>query len=206
MSTQDRVTFYFNPMSRARTVHWMLEEVGAPFDVQLLDFRKGEHKSPAYLKINPMGKLPAIVHRGVVVTEVPAICTYLADAFPQARLAPEVHDPRRGEYYRWLFYTASCFEPAMLDLTHPRTGQPQPSFVGHGRSEDVIRTIEGAVRDGFLLKDRFTTADLVLSSQIAFALWQNWLPASAALKNYVALCQDRPAFQRHLKSVETLGH
>src|SRR4051812_1196286 len=95
------ITFFHNPMSRARTVHWMLEEVGAPYDVHVLDFAKREHKAPSFLAVNPMGKVPAIVHDGVVVTESAAICAYLADAFPDAKLAPRLDDPMRGAYYRW---------------------------------------------------------------------------------------------------------
>src|SRR5689334_8952331 len=97
----DVVTFYYNPMSRARMAHWMLEEVQAPYEIKVIDFGKREHKSPEFLKINPMGKLPAIKHKGVVITETPAICAYLADAFPKAGLAPKVDDPKRGSYLRW---------------------------------------------------------------------------------------------------------
>jgi glutathione S-transferase len=96
----DKIVFYHNPVSRARIVHWMLEEVGAPYDMKVLDFQKGEHKRPEYLAVNPMGKLPAIVHRGTAVTEAAAICAYLADAFPEAGLAPALNDPKRGTYLR----------------------------------------------------------------------------------------------------------
>ena len=96
------ITFYTNPMSRGRIVHWLLDELGVPYDMKILDFEKGEHKTPAYLKINPMGKVPAIVHRGIVVTECGAICAYLADAYPKAGLAPAFDDPQRGTYLRWI--------------------------------------------------------------------------------------------------------
>src|ERR1700684_2513694 len=95
--------FYHNPQSRGRIARWMLEEVGAPYEVRVVDFKSGAHKAPAYLAVNPMGKLPAIVHRGAVVTECAAICAYLADAFPAAGLAPALDDPKRGSYLRWLF-------------------------------------------------------------------------------------------------------
>ena len=116
----ERVTFYHNPMSRGRIAHWMLEESGAPYDVKILSFEKGEHKAPEYLAINPMGKVPAIVHRGTVVTEAAAICAYLADAFPQNDLAPALDDPARGTYYRWLFFGAGCIEPALVDRLFAR--------------------------------------------------------------------------------------
>src|SRR5688500_18243314 len=100
----DEIVFYHNPLSRGRIAHWMLEEVGAPYRIELLDLEKGEHKKPAYLAINPMGKIPTITHRGVVITEAADICTYLADAFPAAKLAPSIDDPARGTYLRWLFF------------------------------------------------------------------------------------------------------
>ena len=122
----DTIVFYTNPMSRGRIVHWMLEEIGAPYRTELLSFDKNEHKTPAFLAINPMGKVPTIVHRGVVVTEAAAICTYLADAFPKAGLAPAFDDPARGTYLRWMFFGAGCIEPAIIDrmLERPATLRP----------------------------------------------------------------------------------
>ena len=111
----DKVTLYTNPMSRGRTVHWLLDELGAPYDVKVLDLAKGEQKTPEYLAINPMGKVPAIVHRGVVVTEAAAICVYLADAFPKAGLAPKLDDLKRGTYLRWIFFGVGALDPAVVD-------------------------------------------------------------------------------------------
>src|SRR5919107_1164307 len=105
MSLTDELVFYTHPMSRGRIVRWMLEEVGQPYRTEILEFGT-TMKGPEYLAINPMGKVPAITHRGVVVTETAAICAYLADAFPEAGLAPDISDPKRGTYYRWLFFTA----------------------------------------------------------------------------------------------------
>ncbi|HLL24754.1 MAG TPA: glutathione S-transferase N-terminal domain-containing protein, partial [Kofleriaceae bacterium] len=104
----DELVLYYNPMSRAQIAHYMLEEVGAPYRLEHVKFEQREHKSEQFLAINPMGKLPTLVHGSVVVTEAPAICAYLADAFPAAKLAPPVDDRRRGTYYRWLFFAASC--------------------------------------------------------------------------------------------------
>src|SRR5215471_8917490 len=111
----DEIVFYSNPMSRGRIVHWMLEEIGAPYRFEVVNLEQGEHKKPAFLAVNPMGKVPALVHRGVVITEAAAMCAYLADAFPQAKLAPPTDSPARGTYYRWLFFGAGCVEPAMID-------------------------------------------------------------------------------------------
>ncbi len=110
----DELVFYTNPMSRGRTVRWMLEEVGQPYRTELLDYA-GAMKAPGYLAINPMGKVPALTHGASVVTEGSAICAYLADAFPDAGLAPPMGDPRRGTYYRWLFFAAGPFEAAVIN-------------------------------------------------------------------------------------------
>ena len=111
----DKVVLYTNPMSRGRIVHLLLEELGAPYELKTLSFEKREHKAPQYLAVNPMGKVPAIVHRGAVVTETAAICVYLADEFPAAGLAPKIGDPERGPYLRWFFFGAACFDPAIVD-------------------------------------------------------------------------------------------
>ena len=137
----NKITFYYNPMSRGRISHWMLEEVGADYETKILKWETNDQKSPEYLKINPMGKIPAIVHQNVVVTENAAICAYLADLFPEKHLAPVIDDPLRGSYYRWLFFVATCMEPAILDKTHPRKDSPKPNMLGHGTYEDLVRTL-----------------------------------------------------------------
>jgi glutathione S-transferase len=128
----DAIAFYHNPQSRGRIVHWMLEEVNAPYEIKVVDFDKKEHKSPAFLAINPMGKIPAIVHRNTVVTECAAICAYLADAFPSAGLAPALDDPQRGTYLRWLFFGAGCVEPAIIDHMFSRPPPSRPTAMGYG--------------------------------------------------------------------------
>src|SRR5216110_2034177 len=110
----DELVFYTNPMSRGRIVRWMLEEVGQPYRTELLDYGT-TMKAPAYLAVNPMGKVPAIRHGDTIVTEGPAICAYLADAFPEAGLAPPPGDPRRGPYYRWLFFAHGPLEQAVVN-------------------------------------------------------------------------------------------
>lgn len=195
----DQITFYYNPMSRGRTVHWMLEEIQAPYETKLLNWQSADHKKPEYLAINPMGKIPAIVHRNVVVTEVPAILTYLADAFPAARMAPDVHSPERGAYYRWLFFAASNIEPAMTDLKHPRVNAPPPSHAGHGTSEDVVRTLEKTLANGYLVGNRFSTADLFMSANVGWWMHTGFLEPRPVFQQYVALCQDRPSFKRHME-------
>src|ERR1041385_593545 len=110
-----KLTLYHAAPSRSSIVHWMLEEVGEPYDIHLISFKKGENLQPAYLAINPMGKVPALKHGDTVITEVAAICTYLADEFPEKRLNIPVGTPRRGVYLKWLFFAPGCLEPAVTD-------------------------------------------------------------------------------------------
>ncbi|HEX7082159.1 MAG TPA: glutathione S-transferase family protein [Gammaproteobacteria bacterium] len=191
------LVFYHNPMSRARIVHWMLEEVEASYEVELIRFDKNEHKAPEYLAINPMGKLPAIVHRGTVVTESAAICAYLADAFPDAGLAPNVRSPDRGTYYRWLFFAAGCLEPALVDKMLDRPDPGRPSAIGYGTYRDTLDTLEQAVAKGpYLLGERFTAADLYVASQIGWGLMTKALEPRPALVDYSTRCTERPAAKR----------
>lgn len=123
----DEIVFYHNPRSRAQMVHWMLEEAGAPYRIVPIDFERGENRTPAFLAVNPMGRLPAIEHRGQGVTETAAIIAYVADAFPAAGLAPSVDDPLRGPYRRWLFFGADCVEPALIDQMFQRPPVERPA-------------------------------------------------------------------------------
>ncbi|MCB0415599.1 MAG: glutathione S-transferase, partial [Bdellovibrionales bacterium] len=181
----EKIIFYYNPQSRGRISHWMLEEVGANYEIKSLKWDSKDQKSAEYLKINPMGKIPAIVHKNNIVTENAAICAYLADIFPQAKMAPSLEDPKRGSYYRWFFFAASCIEPAMWDKTHPRQNNPQPSQLGHGSYEDVVRTLELAVADGFLLRDQFSAADLYLASNLEWYLFSKVLEPKPVFTNYI---------------------
>ena len=132
------LTLYHAIPSRSSIARWMLEEVGEPYDVQLLDLQAGDNQKPAYLAVNPMGKVPAIDHDGVVVTESAAICTYLADAFPKAGLSVPVGDKRRGPYLKWLFFGPSCIEPAITDRAYPRKEEARRGTLGHGDYDTVI--------------------------------------------------------------------
>lgn len=192
----EKVTFYHNPMSRGRIARWMLEEVDADYETIVLDWKKAEHKGAAYLKINPMGKIPTIVHRGITVTETPAICAYLADAFPKAGLSPALDSLDRGTYLRWFFFVAGCFEPALLDLTNPRVHKVEASHAGHGTSADTFKTLEIAISKGFILGSKFSAADLYIASSIGYALFTKQLEPKPIFVDYVRRCQDRPAFRR----------
>lgn len=193
----DSIVFYHSPMSRGRIVHWMLEETGAPYEVKLVRFDRNEHKKPEFLAVNPMGKLPAIVHRGVVVTEAAAICAYLADAFPQAALAPAPTDPARGTYLRWLFFGAGCVEPALIDRMFARPQVERPATLGYGNYDDTLNVLEKAISPGpFILGQTFSAADVYIASGIGWGLQVKSLEPRPAFLAYVERCSQRPAFQR----------
>ena len=192
-----KLTLYTNPMSRGRIARWMLEEVGQPYDVVILDYGT-TMKGSDYLAINPMGKVPALTHGDAIVTEGAAICAYLADAFPEAGLAPPPGDPARAAYYRWLLFTAGPFESA---VTNRSLGFVTPAdkgrMAGYGSFAAVMDAIEGAVAgDGWLTGDRFTAADLYVASQLSFGLQFGTIDRRAAFEAYVALATERPAYNR----------
>jgi glutathione S-transferase len=188
------LVFYTNPMSRGRTIRWMLEELGQPYTTELLDYDSGM-KAPAYLAINPMGKVPALQHGDVVVTECAAICAYLADAFPQAGLAPLPGDPQRAPYYRWLFYAAGPLEAAITNriLQLPIPAGRERSL-GYGCYENVMDVLEQAVSKGdYVAGGRFSAADLYLGSQIGNGLRFNMIDKRPAFETYFARLAARPA-------------
>src|SRR6266481_4061268 len=199
----EEIVLYYNPMSRARIAHLMLEEVGKPYRMELVRFDKGEHKTPAFLAVNPMGKLPALVHRGTAVTEAAAICAYLADAFPAAGLAPALDSPQRGTYYRWMFFGAGCVEPALMDRMMSRPAPPRPSSNGYGCYEDTVGTLEKALTPGpYILGDRFSAADVYIGSQIRFGLMMKSLEAKPVFETYAARLAERPAAKRVAEQAE----
>ena len=196
-----KIVFYHNPQSRAAMVHWMLEEVGAEYEKVHIDFQKGEHKAPAFLAINPMGKIPVLVVDGTVVTEVPAIIAWLADAYPDSGLAPAVGTPERGAYYRWLFFGGSCIEPAMSDTMFERPPVARKGALGWGSLDDVVATLEAGLRPGpWLLGERFSAADVYVGAELGWAahLGVQQIKDSPIILDYVTRCRQRPAYQRTL--------
>jgi len=191
---QDTPLLFHMPQTRSATILWMLEETGAPYDVHVFSPKTGEHRAPEYLAINPMGKVPALKHRGEVTTEVCAICAYLADAYPDARLAPVLTDSQRGPYLKWLFFYAGCIEPAVTDRSLNREPGPRAT-VGYGSYDDVVATLRGELEreKPFLTGENFTAADLVMAAALrwltSFGLW----PDELAFKSYVARCTSRPS-------------
>lgn len=192
----DELVFYTHPMSRGRIIRWMLEEVGQPYTTKVMAW--GENKSPEYLAINPMGKVPAIVHGGTVVTECAAICAYLADAFPQAGLAPPPGSRLRGPYYRWLFFGAGPIEQAVsVTFLGVEPTDEQRQMVGFGCMRDVLDTLEGALKGrDYLVGDSFTAADLYIASHLGWGMQFGTLEKRPVFEAYVARCTARPADQR----------
>jgi glutathione S-transferase len=192
----DELVLYTNPMSRGTIAHWMLEEVAVPYRLELLRFDQSEHKRPEFLAINPMGKVPTLLHGKTVVTEAAAICTYLADAFPAAHLAPGLNDPARGAYLRWLFFGAGCIEPAMVDRSFDRP-DVRGSVLGYGSYADTMNTLEYALTPGpFILGDTFSAADVYIGAAIGWGLMAKNMEARPRFLEYSARCKARPAYQR----------
>ena len=191
----ETLTLYTNPMSRGQIARWMLEEVGAPYDTVILDYT-ADMKAPDYLAINPMGKVPAIVHNGTIITECAAICAYLADAFPAANLAPPL--AARGPYYRWLFFAAGPVEAA---ITNASLGFSLPEgrerMAGYGTLDDTLNALEQAVsRDTWICGNQFTAADVYVGAQIDWGLAFGTMPARPAFTSYADRLRARPAYLR----------
>ncbi|WP_207460114.1 glutathione S-transferase family protein [Azospirillum sp. SYSU D00513] len=193
----DDFVLYTHPMSRGRVVRWMLEEIGRPYRTELLDYGTGM-KAPDYLAINPMGKVPAIRHGAVVVTEVAAICAYLADAFPEAGLAPPPASPLRGPYYRWLFFGAGPVEAAATNKAFGFEVPPERrAMAGYGCLADVLDTLEGALEEReYLAGEAFTAADLYVGSQLDWGMMFGTLEKRPAFERYVQRLVSRPAAAR----------
>ncbi|CAA9345396.1 MAG: Glutathione S-transferase [uncultured Microvirga sp.] len=193
----DELTLYTHPMSRGRVARWMLEEIGQPYRAEMLDFGT-TMKAPAYLAVNPMGKVPALRHGEVVVTETAAICAYLADAFPQAGLAPAPGDRLRGAYYRWLFFAAGPLEAA---ATNKAMGFVLPEgkqgMAGYGSFAAVMDAVDAALARGdYLVGDGFTAADLYLGSHLGWGMMFGTVEKRPAFERYVGRINARRAAKR----------
>jgi glutathione S-transferase len=193
----DELVFYTHPQSRGRIVRWMLEEIGQPYRTELLEYCT-TMKAPSYLAINPMGKVPAIRRGDMVVTEAAAICAYLADAFPDARLAPPVGDRLRGPYYRWLFFVAGPLEAAWTNKAMGFVVPPERErMMGYGRFETVVDVLEQAVSGAqYMVGDRFTAADVYVGSGLGFGMQFGMIEKRPAFEQYWQRLSARPAALR----------
>ncbi|HEY4144423.1 glutathione S-transferase family protein [Pinirhizobacter sp.] len=192
----DELVFYTNPMSRGRIARWMMEETGQPYRTEIVPF--DGMKSAQYRSINPMGKVPAIVHRGTVVTECAAICAYLADAFPQANLAPPAGDLRRGPYYRWMFFAAGPLEAAVTNKSLGFQVPPdREAMAGYGNFEATMDALEHAVKQNeYICGSQFTAADVYVGSHVGWGLMFGTIDKRPAFVEYAGRLQSRPAAQR----------
>jgi glutathione S-transferase len=183
--------------SRSSITRWMLEEVGEPYDIHLLNLQTGENRAPAYLAVNPMGKVPALDHDGVIITEASAICAYLADVFHRAGLNIPVGDKRRGPYLKWLFFGPSCVEPAVTDRAFPRKEEARRGMLGYGDYDTVIDVLAKAVAGGpYILGEQFTAADVVIGSGLRWGMMFKLIPERKEFAGYVGRLSERPAFKR----------
>lgn len=191
------LTLYHAAPSRSSIVLWMLEELGQPYDIKLIKLSVGDNLKPDYLATNPMGKVPALKHGDTVITEAAAICTYLADEFPGAKLSIPVGTPRRGVYLKWLFFGPSCIEPAVIDRAAPRKEEARRGMLGYGDFDTVMSVVAQAVaKRPWLMGEQFTTADVIVGANIRWGMMFKMIPPRQEFLDYAARIAARPAAQR----------
>jgi glutathione S-transferase len=189
------IVLYHSIASRAFVPLWLLEELGIPYRIASTNISKGEQKAPGYLRVNPMGKVPALDDGGVIVTEVPAICIYLADKYSYGTLAPKIDDPRRGPYLKWMVFSTAVFEPAAWLL--PATTDKEASGIGWGKRDTVFGLLEDALTPGpYLLGENFSAADVALGGIFTMAMFNKKVPERPAFVAYNDRIGDRPAAKR----------
>lgn len=190
------ITFYHAPNSRSGGTLSLLEELGADYELQVVNLKTGEQRQPAYRGINPMGKVPAIRHGDALITEQPAVFLYLADLFPEAGLAPAIGDPLRGPYTRWLVYYGSSFEPAIVDRSLRRDPAP-PSTSPYGTWDDVFNTLTAQLAKGpYMLGERFTAVDVLWGGALHWTTMFEIVPETPVIRAYIDRVITRPAMQR----------
>jgi glutathione S-transferase len=196
------IVLHYAPRTRSFRALWFLEELGRPYRIALVDIEKGEHKRPEFLKLNPMGKLPAVVDQGVPIAESGAILLYLADKYSSGVLAPRPDDPKRADYLRWLFFAAGVMEPAFGEKFFKWQDVPARR-AAWGAFADMERVAtEGIVPGPYLLGGQFTAADVFVCSNFHWGLLTKLFPEKGAIADYVGRCAARSALQRSLKIEE----
>jgi glutathione S-transferase len=196
MTASRKVVFYHSPQSRSGGTLFLLEELGADYELRPLDLQKKESRSSEYLGVNPMGKVPAIVHEGALVTEQGAVYTYLADLYPEAGITPAIGDPLRGPYLRWMFFYNASFEPALIDRSMKREPAP-PSTSPYGDYDTMMKTLQGQLGDGpYLLGERFTAVDVLWGTALRWTTMFKLVPETPAIAAYVQRVTSRPAAER----------
>jgi glutathione S-transferase len=187
---------YWSPRSRSFSALWLMEETGQPYERVLTDISTGAQKTPEYLAINPMGKVPALSDGEAALGESAAICAYIADRYPQTKLAPEISDPLRAKYLQWLFFSPSCIEPALIQI-FTKIEVPA-STAAWGSATQVFDLLDASLAKGpWILGDRFSAADITIGSGLNFAVRLfKMVPPRPSFDAYIARCMERPAFQR----------
>ena len=198
MTTMPRVTFFYAPQTRAGGTLALFEELGVDYDLHLLSLKAGTQRAPEYLAINPMGKVPAIVHDGALVAEQPAVFIYLADLYVDKGLAPAIGDPLRGPYLRWLVFYGSCFEPAIVDRAMKR--EPAAASTSpYGTWEQVLDALTAQLAQGpYLFGERFTAADVLWGTALNWTTKFQLVPELPVIRSYIDRVLARPAMQRAL--------
>jgi glutathione S-transferase len=191
-----KVTFFHAPKSRSGGTRALLEELGAEYDLHVLNFKTGEQRQGKYLAINPMGKVPAIRHGDALITEQPAVFMYLADLYPEAKLAPPIGDPLRGPYLRWLAFYGSCFEPAIVDKSMQR--EPAPLAMSpYGDYDTMLKTLTDQLEKGpYLLGETFSAADVLWGNALSWTTMFKLVPELPVIRAYIDRVTTRPAMQR----------
>jgi glutathione S-transferase len=205
MSAQPLI-HYHAPNSRSSAIRWLFEELGnPPHETKALNLSKGDHKTPKYMSINPMGKVPTLVHGTTVITEAAAIAMHLADLYPEAGLAPAIGDPARGTYYRWIVFNQAAVEPAVTDLALKR--EPgSPAMMSYGTYDATIDALAGALAEGpYILGNKFTAADVIIGSGIRWMLVFKLLPQRREFTSYAERLAERPALQRAIAKDKELA-
>ena len=196
MASSRNVTLFHVPNTRSTGALILLEELGAAYELRVLDRKNNEQRAAPYLSINPMGKVPALLHDGALVTEQAAIYLYLADLFPEAGLAPTIGDPLRGPYLRWMVFYGSCFEPALIDRSQQRAPAPAAASP-YGDYETMLSTLTGQLEPGpYLLGARFTAADVLWGTALTWTTRFKLVPELPVIEQYTARVNARPAFAR----------
>ena len=196
MQHDDTITLFHAPQTRSTGTLVLLEELGAPYGLNVLNMKAGDQKKPDYLALNPMGKVPAIRHRGALVTEQVAIFLYLADVFANAGLTPQIGDPLRGPYLRWMVFYASCYEPALVDKAAKRE-PAAPTMTPYGDFETMLGTITTAIaHTPYLLGDKVSAADILWGNALRWGTLFGLVPKTKDIEVYVARIVARPAFAK----------
>jgi glutathione S-transferase len=196
MSSVQKVTLFHAPNTRSTGVFILMEELGVPYELELLNMKAGEQRAAKYLAINPMGKVPAVLHNGALVTEQPAVYIYVADLYPEAGLAPAIGDPLRGPYLRWMVFYGSCFEPALIDRSQKREAAPK-AMSPYGDFDTMLNALTDQLARGpYILGAKFTAADVLWGTALTWTTSFKLVPELPVIKSYIDRVNSRPAVVR----------